>query len=223
MDVDTTSTKDSHEKIYNAFKDGEGDILIGTQMISKGLDFENVTLVGILAADISLNIPDYRADERTYQIITQVAGRAGRGDKKGNVLVQTYTPESMSLNYAVNNKYEELYKEEIKVRKAMNYPPFSKILLINGLSVNEEKLRVFMTKAGNLLKEILKDNYNIQILGPTPCIITKIKEKYRWQIVIKGEINIELRKIIKDTLYELTKSVYNDIRVSIDINPNNMA
>ena len=223
MDVDTTRTKDSHEKIYNAFKDGEGDILIGTQMISKGLDFENVTLVGILAADISLNIPDYRADERTYQIITQVAGRAGRGDKKGDVIVQTYTPESMSLNYAVNNKYEELYEEEIKIRKAMNYPPFSKILLINGLSVNEEKLRTFMTKAGNLLKEVLKDKEDIQILGPTPCIITKIKEKYRWQIIIKGEINIELRKIIKDTLYELTKSVYNDIRVSIDINPNNMA
>lgn len=223
MDVDTTRTKDSHEKIYNAFKDGEGDILIGTQMISKGLDFENVTLVGILAADISLNIPDYRADERTYQIITQVAGRAGRGDKKGDVIVQTYTPESMSLNYAVNNKYEELYQEEIKIRKAMNYPPFSKILLINGLSVNEEKLRTFMTKAGNLLKEVLKDKEDIQILGPTPCIITKIKEKYRWQIIIKGEINIELRKIIKDTLYELTKSVYNDIRVSIDINPNNMA
>lgn len=223
MDVDTTRTKDSHERIYNAFKNGEGDILIGTQMISKGLDFENVTLVGILAADISLNIPDYRADERTYQIITQVAGRAGRGEKKGQVLVQTYTPESMSLNYAVNNKYEELYQEEIKIRKAMNYPPFSKILLINGLSVNEEKLRTFMTKAGNLLKEVLKDKEDIQILGPTPCIITKIKEKYRWQIIIKGEINIELRKIIKDTLYELTKSVYNDIRVSIDINPNNMA
>lgn len=223
MDVDTTRTKDSHEKIYNAFKNGEGDILIGTQMISKGLDFENVTLVGILAADISLNIPDYRADERTYQIITQVAGRAGRGDKKGKVIVQTYTPESMSLNYAVNNNYYELYKEEIKVRKVMNYPPFSKILLINGLCTNEEKLRNFMNNAGNSLKNILKEEKHIQILGPTPCIITKIKEKYRWQIIIKGEITIELRKIIKDTLYELTKSVYNDIRVSIDINPNNMA
>lgn len=223
MDVDTTRTKDSHERIYNAFKNGEGDILIGTQMISKGLDFKNVTLVGILAADISLNIPDYRSDERTYQIITQVAGRAGRGEEKGNVIVQTYTPESMSLNYAVNNKYEELYKEEIKVRKAMNYPPFSKILLINGLSINEEKLRSFMNKAGNLLKEVLNDEKDIQILGPTPCIITKIKEKYRWQIIIKGQIDLELRKIIKDTLYQLTKSVYNDIRVSIDINPNNMA
>ncbi|SFU57977.1 replication restart DNA helicase PriA [Clostridium sp. DSM 8431] len=223
MDVDTTRTKDAHENIYNSFKNGEADILIGTQMISKGLDFENVTLVGILAADISLNIPDYRADERTYQIITQVAGRAGRGDKKGNVIVQTYTPESMSLNYAVNNNYDDLYKEEIKVRKAMNYPPFSKILLINGLSKDEAKLRNFMAKAGETLKEVLKNEKDIVILGPTPCIITKIKEKYRWQIVIKGSINIELRKIIKDTLYELTKSVYNDIRVSLDINPNNMA
>lgn len=223
MDVDTTRKKDSHEQIYNAFKNGEGDILIGTQMVSKGLDFKNVTLVGILAADISLNIPDYRSSERTYQIITQVAGRAGRGDKKGKVIIQTYSPENASLNYAVNNNYEELYKEEIRVRKIMNYPPFSKILLINGQSKNEVRVKKFMHMLSEELCTLELEKKNIEILGPTPCIITKIKENYRWQIILKGKISVEIRKIIKDTLYELTKSVYNDIRVSMDINPNNMA
>ncbi len=223
MDVDTTRKKDSHEQIYNAFKNGEGDILIGTQMVSKGLDFKNVTLVGILAADISLNIPDYRSSERTYQIITQVAGRAGRGDKKGKVIIQTYSPENASLNYAVNNNYEELYKEEIRVRKIMNYPPFSKILLINAQSKDEVRVKKFMHMLSEELCTLELEKKNIEILGPTPCIITKIKENYRWQIILKGKISVEIRKIIKDTLYELTKSVYNDIRVSMDINPNNMA
>ena len=223
MDVDTTRKKDSHEQIYNAFKNGEGDILIGTQMVSKGLDFKNVTLVGILAADISLNIPDYRSSERTYQIITQVAGRAGRGDKKGKVIIQTYSPENASLNYAVNNNYEELYKEEIRVRKIMNYPPFSKILLINAQSKDEIRIKKFMHILSEKLCTLELEKKNIEILGPTPCIITKIKENYRWQIILKGKISVEIRKIIKDTLYELTKSVYNDIRVSMDINPNNMA
>ncbi|MGL4108066.1 primosomal protein N' [Clostridium sp. LP20] len=221
MDVDTTRNKDSHEKIYNSFKNGEGDILIGTQMVSKGLDFKNVTLVGILAADISLNIPDFRSSERTYQIITQVSGRAGRGEKKGKVVLQTYTPHSPTIKYALENNYDELYNEEIKVRKSMNYPPFSTILLINGLSKDENKLKFFMNTLSVELRKLL-ENENLEILGPVPCIITKIKENYRWQILIKGKIKEDLRKKIKDILYELNKSVYNEIRVSIDINPNNM-
>ena len=116
MDVDTTRNKNSHEEIYKAFKNGEGDILIGTQMISKGLDFENVTLVGILAADMSINIPDYRSSERTFQIVTQVAGRAGRGSKEGRVIVQTYNPEHYSLIYAKNYNYEGFYDEEFTTR-----------------------------------------------------------------------------------------------------------
>lgn len=134
MDVDTTRSKDSYENIYNTFKDGKADILIGTQMISKGLDFKNVTLVGILAADMSINIPDYRASERTFQIITQVAGRAGRGEKQGNVIIQTYTPDHYSLKYAINYDYEGFYEREFTVRALMKYPPFGKILLINAIS-----------------------------------------------------------------------------------------
>ena len=222
MDVDTTRNKDSHENIYNAFKSGEGDILIGTQMVSKGLDFKNVTLVGVLAADISLNIPDYRSSERTYQIITQVAGRAGRGEKKGKVVIQTYTPNSLSLQYAIENNYNDLYNEEIKVRKIMNYPPFSTIFLINSISKDEGKLKEFMNKVGESLRKLLDSREDIQILGPVPCIITKLKDNYRWQIIIKGNLDNNLKLKIKDILYELNKSVYNEIRISMDINPNNM-
>lgn len=222
MDVDTTRNKDSHENIYNAFKCGEGDILIGTQMVSKGLDFKNVTLVGVLAADISLNIPDYRSSERTYHIITQVAGRAGRGEKKGKVVIQTYTPNNLSLQYAIENNYNDLYNEEIKVRKIMNYPPFSTIFLINAISKDEGKLKEFMNKVGESLRKLLDSREDIQILGPVPCIITKLKDNYRWQIIIKGNLDNKLKLKIKDILYELNKSVYNEIRISMDINPNNM-
>lgn len=220
MDVDTTRHKNSHESIYNSFKNGEADILIGTQMVSKGLDFKDVTLVGVLAADMSLNIPDYRSAERTYQIITQVAGRAGRGEDDGNVIVQSYTPEHYSLKYAKEEDYESLFNEEINFRRLMGNPPFGKILLINGSSRYEEKLKKFMyTLEVNLKKLILE---NVTLLGPVPCIITKLKENYRWQILIKGNITDDISKKVKDTLYLLNKSVYNEIRVSIDINPNNM-
>lgn len=118
--------KNSYENIYNTFKENKADILIGTQMIAKGLDFKNVTLVGIIAADLSLNIPDYRSGERTFQLITQVGGRAGRGDKPGKVIVQTYNPDNYSITNAISNDYENFYNEEISIRKDMNYPPFSK-------------------------------------------------------------------------------------------------
>lgn len=222
MDVDTTRSKESYESIYNKFKSGEGDILIGTQMISKGLDFPNVTLVGVLAADISINIPDYRSAERTFQIITQVGGRAGRGDKKGKVLIQTYTPEHYSLQYAKNYNYEGFFDEELKARALMYYPPFGKILLINGLSKNEESLKNFMKKVSVELEAIKKGYVGIQMLGPVPCIVTKIKDNYRWQIVFKGDISLDFCKKVKDRLYELNKNVYNEIRVTIDINPNNL-
>ncbi|WP_304681220.1 primosomal protein N' [uncultured Clostridium sp.] len=222
MDVDTTRSKDSYENIYNTFKDGKADILIGTQMISKGLDFKNVTLVGILAADMSINIPDYRASERTFQIITQVAGRAGRGEKQGNVIIQTYTPDHYSLKYAINYDYEGFYEREFTVRALMKYPPFGKILLINAISKKEDLLKQFMHKISNGIKLLVEKEKDIDVLGPIPCLIAKVKENYRWQIVIKGEFESEFAKKIKELLYDKSNNVYNDIRISMDINPNNL-
>lgn len=223
MDVDTTRFKNSYELIYNAFKNGEADILIGTQMISKGLDFPNVTLVGVLAADISLNIPDYRSSERTFQIITQVAGRAGRGTIEGEAIVQSYTPEHYSLKFAQEYDYDGFYDEEFKMRAILKYPPFSKILLINGMCKDINKLKDFMNNLGMELEKIVNKEYDITMLGPVPCTISKIKEYYRYQIIFKGEFESEFCKNIKNKLYELNKNVYNDIKVSIDVNPNNLS
>lgn len=222
MDVDTTRTKNSHEKIYNSFKNGEADILIGTQMIAKGLDFPNVTLVGVLAADMSLNIPDYRASEKTFQTITQVSGRAGRGSKEGKVIVQTYTPEHYSLLYAKRYDYEGFYNEEFMLRGIMKYPPFGRLLLINFISKNENRLKEFIFDVAKVLRQEKEAYLGVDMLGPTPCIVSKIKENYRWQILFKGEVELEFCEKVKNILYELNKNVYNEIRVSIDINPNSL-
>lgn len=223
MDIDTTRNKNSYEYIYDAFKRGEADILIGTQMISKGLDFQNVTLVGVLAADMSLNIPDYRSSEKTYQLITQVSGRAGRGDKEGKVIVQTYNPEHYSIEYAKKYDYEGFYKEEFTMRGLMNYPPFAKILLVNVSSKNERLLIDFMRKLEAEFPKIIGNYLNIEMLGPVPCIISKIKENYRWQILLKGDLSLEFCNKIKDRVYQLNKNVYNDIKISLDINPNSLS
>jgi len=221
MDFDTTRKKNSYEEMYNIFKENRADILIGTQMIAKGLDFKNVTLVGVVAADISLNIPDFRAGERTFQLLTQVSGRAGRGVKPGRVIIQTYNPEHYSLKYAAQNDYLGFYKEDIAIRENLNYPPYSNILAINFSSKNEELLIKTIQNLGVLLKNKLKAS-DIVFLGPCPSGISKIKEQYRWQIVLKGEISIDFAGEIKIFIYNLLKNVYNEIRVSLDINPNSL-
>lgn len=222
MDFDTTRKKDSYENIYNQFKQNKADILIGTQMIAKGLDFKNVTLVGVIAADLSLNLPDFRASERTFQLITQVSGRAGRGNKKGNVVVQTYSPDNYSIICASENDYIKFYKQEIEIRKLMVYPPFSDILSINMSCEDENLLIKCIQNVGIILKNNVDKCDKINLLGPNPCLISKIKDLYRWQIIIKGEITMDFAKDIRKTIYDLTKDVYNNIRVSIDINPTSL-
>lgn len=222
MDHDTTRTKDSYEKIYNQFKNNNADILIGTQMIAKGLDFKNVTLVGVIAADLSLNLPDYRANEKTFQLVNQVSGRAGRGAKEGKVILQTYNTENYAIKAAAENDYLGFFKQEIEVRKSMNYPPFSDILLINFSSKNEELLIKYTQNIDVLLKDACKKYSKISILGPCPCVISKIKEMYRWQIIFKGEIDYEMAISIKKVIHDYKNSVYNEIRVSLDINPSSL-
>jgi primosomal protein N' (replication factor Y) len=222
MDFDTTRSKNSYENIYNTFKENRADILVGTQMIAKGLDFKNVTLVGVIAADLSLNLPDFRSAERTFQLITQVSGRAGRGAKPGTVIVQTYNPDNYSIIHSISNNYSAFYFEEINIRKDMNYPPFSKILCINLSSKNENLLIKNIQNIGVVLKSFLTNDDKIEMLGPCPSAISKINEFYRWQIIIKGNFDYEFAHKIKNIIYDLLKEVYNDIRVSLDINPTNL-
>ncbi|MGL4451553.1 MAG: primosomal protein N' [Sarcina sp.] len=222
MDVDTTRKKDSYELLYNKFKSGEADILIGTQMIAKGLDFENVTLVGVLAADLGINFPDYRAGEKSFQLLTQVSGRAGRADKEGEVIIQTYNPEHYSLTYAKTADYDSFFKEEIMIRKAMDYPPFSKLMVINLSSKFEGELITFSKRLRVEIAKLLQDEKDTTVFEATQSVIAKIKDTHRWQILIKGNINDYNATLIKNGVYKLAQGVYNKIRVTMDINPNNL-
>ena len=144
MDVDTVTKKNSHEQILNKFKNENIDILIGTQMVVKGHHFPNVTLVGVVAADSSLNIDDYRANERTFQILTQVAGRAGRENLPGKVVIQSYNPENFSIQCARKQNYEMFYETEIELRKQLKYPPFCDIIVIGFSGINENEIKIYM-------------------------------------------------------------------------------
>ncbi|WP_072901526.1 primosomal protein N' [Hathewaya proteolytica] len=221
MDYDTTRKKESYETLYNIFKEKKADILIGTQMIAKGLDFENVTLVGILAADLSLNNPDYRAAERTFQLITQVSGRAGRGEKSGKVIIQTYSPDNYSIQCAFKNDYASFFSDEIKMRKVMEYPPFGRVLLINISSQDKNKCYEYVSILNQKIRKFAHNYDKINILGPSASTIFKLKNEYRWNIIIKGDFNQIFATNIKNIVYEtLNMGKYKNIKISLDINPN---
>jgi len=222
MDKDTTRHKAAYEHMYQDFKNQECDILIGTQMISKGLDFKEVTLVGILAADLSLNLPDYRSSEKTFQLITQVAGRAGRGDKPGEVVIQTYSPEHFAVTFAKDHDYQGFFEKEIAMREALQNPPYTKILHMVFTSEEEPLLQEKVHEIGDALRNYLKSYDTIMVLGPSPSMISKIKNQYRWQLVMKGDISPLLALRIKEQVHGLMKSVYKRMKVSLDLNPNSM-
>lgn len=224
MDMDTTNYKNSHEEILRNFRDNNINILVGTQMIAKGHDFPNVTLVGVLAADSILNSGDFRASERTFQLITQVAGRAGRGRIPGRVIIQTYNTENYSIECACAQDYIGFYQKELIVRERLFYPPFTNIGSIVLSGIND---RMVYNKATAVKKfidsQFALDGNNISILGPSRSIITKIKNKYRWRIVIKYkdmEKLIDVLTGVLDKFYQ--KQDKNGISISVDINPVNM-
>ena len=221
MDVDTVTKKNSHEDILNKFKNENIDILIGTQMVVKGHHFPNVTLVGVIAADSSLNIDDYRATERTFQILTQVAGRAGREQLEGNVIIQSYNPENFSIQDAKKQDYNLFYNTEIAIRKQLNYPPFCDIILIGFNSLSEKEILEVSNKVFSYLYRNL-DNNLFNILKPMPSPIDKIQNRYRWRIIIKGNIDEKANEILNNCLKEVYEKDYKNTRISIDINPNNM-
>ena len=214
MDVDTTTRKNAHENIIKSFSNGDYNILLGTQMIAKGLDFENVTLVGIINADISLNFPDYRSSETTFELLNQVSGRSGRGKKKGKVLIQTFNPDHYAIKYSKENDYISFYNEELSIRKKLNYPPFCYICLIRIISKDYDSASKMSYKIGDYLKEKIKDE---TILGPSTANVFRINNEYRFQIIIKYK-NINN---IKKYLYLLEERFFNDknIKLEIDFNP----
>ena len=221
MDVDTVTKKNSHEDILEKFKNENIDILIGTQMIVKGHHFPNVTLVGVIAADTSLNIDDYRANERTFQILTQVAGRAGREKLPGKVIIQTYNPDNFSIDLAQKQDYNEFYNIEIALRKQLKYPPFCDIILISFTGTNEKELISTSEYVYNFLEAKMdKEKYNIY--RPVPSPIDKIQNKIRWRMIIKGKMTVKAYEEINQCLAKVYSKNIKNTKVWADINPNSM-
>ena len=214
MDIDTTRRKGSHERIVNDFRNKKYNVLIGTQMISKGLDFDDVTLVGVINGDATLNIPDYRSGERTYSLLNQVAGRSGRSTKPGKVIIQCFNTKHYSIICASNHDYLSFYNEDMSIRKKLKYPPYYNLCLIKLNGTNYEKI----FKEANKIKKHLKTNTeDIIILGPSASTIPKIYNKYYIQIIIKYK---NLKQIYDNLKFITDKSKQlNDIALDIDINP----
>ena len=195
MDADTTRNKDGHAKILEAFENHEADILIGTQMIVKGHDFPNVTLVGVLLADVSLYSPDYMAAERTFELVTQAAGRAGRGNKEGNAVIQTYSPEHYSIVHACNHDYESFYNEEIAFRELMDYPPVYNFMTVRIASEDEQKTAELSEKIKQLTD---KADSRTKIIGPGKAPVYKVKDVFFRQIYYKDKEHQRLQNIKKE-------------------------
>ena len=225
MDVDTVTKKNSHEIILNKFKNENIDILIGTQMVVKGHHFPNVTLVGVIAADSSLNIDDFKANEKTFQLLTQVAGRAGRESIPGKVIIQTYNPDNFSIECSKKQDYHLFYDTEIAMRKRLKYPPFCDIIVIGISSEKQQDGKKITQTLHNYLKNrVVQENLGIILYKGMPAPIDKIKNKYRFRIIIKCKFDDNMIEIINDVLeqyQQMKESKFTGNRVIIDLNPNN--
>lgn len=219
MDVDTTRQKGAHQRILDKFGNHEANILLGTQMIAKGLDFPNVTLVGVLNADTSLNLPDFRSSERTFQLLTQVAGRAGRAEKEGEVLIQTYNPQHYAIQLAQKQDYEAFYAYEMGIRRQLSYPPY---YFTVGLTLSHKDEQIVVCKSSELL-QLLRQQLSdkIKILGPTPKPIARTHNLYHYQIIVKYRFEDNLENVLNQIL-DLTQLPENkDLRLVIDYEPQN--
>ena len=220
IDSDILTRKNAHIELLNRFQKGDIDILVGTQMIAKGLDNPNVTLVGVLSADSGFNIPDYRASERGFQLLTQVAGRAGRGEFKGKVLFQTYNPDFYAFQTAKSQDYEKFFETEIKSRQEFDYPPFSQIIRLILSSKNQfraEKSAMEIALRLNTMTEKFGFGEYLETLGPTPCVIEKINGLYRFQILIKNKLSQKGHDFVSKFLNKITMP--KDIRLAVDVDP----
>ena len=220
IDSDILTKKNAHIELLSKFQKGEIDILVGTQMIAKGLDNPNVTLVGVLSADSGFSVPDYRASERGFQLLTQVAGRAGRGEFKGKVLFQTYNPEYYAFQTAKSQNYEKFFDTEIKSRQEFDYPPFSQIVRLIISSENNfraEKSVMEIAMRLNTMTEKFGFSEYLEVIGPSPCVIEKINGFYRFQILIKNKLSQKGHDFISKFLSKITMP--KDIRLAIDVDP----
>lgn len=219
LDADSTLSRDSHANYLNSFANGEYDILLGTQMVAKGLDFPNVTLVGVLGADGGLQGEDFRGDEKTFSLLTQVVGRAGRGENSGKAIIQTTNPESSVIELAKNQDYDSFYNDEILSRKLFIYPPYCDMAVICVQSIFKEQAQNTINGIFGKIREMINNEYSdikLIILGPAPSTIAKINNRYRYRMIIKCKNNKRFREMLKSAI---DINLKNDISVSVDINP----
>ncbi|WP_025701348.1 primosomal protein N', partial [Paenibacillus forsythiae] len=231
MDVDTTTEKGSHEKLLGQFRDKKADVLLGTQMVAKGLDFPDVTLVGVITADSALNLPDFRAAEKTFQLLTQVAGRAGRHKLAGEVLVQSYTPDHYSIIHASRHDYASFVREELRHRKALHYPPYCRLILV---TLSHEQMPVALRMAENYAKNIegkarqrrwfgsldKLTSYGLDLLGPVASPLPRLKGRYRFQCMIKWRGAIDAIGLAREVSEQLEDSLRDPVlQISIDVDP----
>lgn len=220
MDMDTTRKKGAHEAIIKSLFQGRIDILIGTQMIAKGHDHPNITLVGVILADTVLHFPDFRSSERTFQLLTQVAGRTGRGEKGGEVIIQTYSPDHYSIKAASDHNYSSFYSQEISLRESQEYPPFSKLINLIISSKEEGLCRDTAAKLGSLFTKHAKEGEGeIEIYGPAPATISRIRGHYRWQLLLKGSLNGDLQDVTRWIIEGFYPLLPEEVSLRVDVDP----
>jgi len=208
MDADTTTRKNSHDKLLSEFRECGADILLGTQMVTKGLDFENVTLVGVLSADLSLYMSDFRANEKTFSLITQVVGRSGRGEKPGRAVIQTYTPEHKVIALASKQDYESFYESEISLRTALGSPPINDLIALTATGIDEAAVMSAVTLLKSALHIYFKGDREVKLLGPAPAVVSKVSNKYRYRLLV----NCENNKSVRDTIAHVIREFARDKR-----------
>ncbi|MCL5935480.1 MAG: primosomal protein N', partial [Firmicutes bacterium] len=223
MDSDTTTRKGSHGRILDTFREGGADILIGTQMVAKGLDMPGVTLVGVINADVTLHMPDFRSAERTFQLVAQVAGRAGRGELGGEVMVQTMSPDHYSIVFAAAHDYRNFYLHELRIRKALNYPPFSRLARVLVTGAAEEKVKELAQGCASMVAGLiggLDASEGTEIMGPAPAPLPRIKDRYRYHLIVKSKSGNRLRELLQPVLDRMAGG--KDGSVVVDIDPQNL-
>ncbi len=221
FDVDTTRRKGSHDRFLDAFRKGKADILLGTQMVAKGFDFPGVTLVGVISADTTLNLPDFRAPERTFQLLTQVAGRSGRGERKGEVVVQTYQPEAESVRNACAQDFDAFFEKELENRRALNYPPFGRLVSFLFRGSEESTVMGESEIFGGYLREGASGS-GVEILGPAAAPLSRLKGAYRWQVVLKGTSSSSLRQVARQAIDRFGVRQRSGVRMNVDVDPVSM-
>ena len=219
MDSDTTAGKGAQEKILYALEQKEIDILVGTQMITKGHDFPFITLVGVISADTSLNMPDFRAAEKTFQMLTQVAGRGGRGDAPGRVIIQTFNPQHYALRHTQQHDYQSFYSDEMEFRKALQYPPFGRIINLRLSSAKKDALLETAQELGLLARKLaVRYGAAVEIIGPSESPLAKIRGEHRQQMLIKGRDSKILHAIAAELLEKHDTSA---VKITVDVDPEN--